>query len=358
MARLHAVWGPPRERESAWPTTVSATCPYAGDELLYDPAPLSDLVERGTPPFPDAKTHAAMDRHFHEVYVGILEGRLPWSAIDAPAAALQVDTPSTLDRRWPKPAWSPIPDADLADQAEDWVRTWQPPQNAFRAVLRPSPADARTTRRIRRDGVFLCWPHASDHSFVNAQQAQTFARTLPGHHGRGDGTGDGVDAGPPRPPDRSAGTRFHFHGTGRVRRRRRHGTDRAGYPDQRRTDLAGGRTRPCSCCHHIALVGRIRLEVMRLRRHERRLSQETFSGIVRSVIPDGMRMVVRVRSRRGPRPVADTLQLALVALACGAMTAACKAMTPTASRHLNRYRVGRGGLPAEMPHGYDEQTIN
>lgn len=121
MARLHAVWGPPKERESAWPTTVSAGCPYAGDELLYDPAPLSDLTERGTPPFPDAQTHAAQDRAFHDAYVGILEGRLPWSAIDGPAADLQVDTPTTLDRRWPKPAWAPIPDGDLADQAEDWI---------------------------------------------------------------------------------------------------------------------------------------------------------------------------------------------------------------------------------------------
>lgn len=121
MPRLHAIWGPPRARETAWPSTISAGCPYAGDELLYDPAPLADLESHGTPPFPDAATHAAQDRAFHEAYVGILEGRLPWSAVDSPAEALQIDTPTTLDRRWPKPAWTPLPDGEIADQGEDWI---------------------------------------------------------------------------------------------------------------------------------------------------------------------------------------------------------------------------------------------
>ena len=121
MARLHATWGPPREWESAWPSVVSQTCPYAGDELLFDPSPLADLKARGTPPFPGIAEHSILDRAFHEAYVGILEGRLPWSAIDGPADALQVNTPTTLDRRWPKPAWAPLPDGELAGQAEDWI---------------------------------------------------------------------------------------------------------------------------------------------------------------------------------------------------------------------------------------------
>ena len=71
-------------------------------------------------------------------------------------------------------------------------------------------------------------------------------------------------------------------------------------------------------------------------------------------------MVVRARSRRGPRPVADTLQLALVALACGAMTAACKAGDPDSlTASPTDIEWGEVDFQQEMPTtGYDEQTIN
>ena len=278
MARLHAVWGPPRERESAWPTTVSATCPYAGDELLYDPAPLSDLVERGTPPFPDAETHAATDRHFHEVYVGILEGRLPWSAIDAPAAALQVDTPSTLDRRWPKPAWSPIPDADLADQAEDWVpdmgqlapervlgpfsdhRLPMPARRAAFAVMAFSPLLAPRIRPLVRGMRNKPKPSRERRQAITAAvMAPAMAWTQDRHGHLTAALGLGSHFHPERAVS-GAGDATAWIG-------------RAIPTSAGPTWLAAALPLPALPPQEV-LARRIRLEVMRLRRHERRLSQE------------------------------------------------------------------------------------
>ena len=278
MARLHAIWGPPKARESAWPTTISAACPYAGDELLYDPAPLSDLTARGTPPFPDAAAHARLDQEFHATYTAILEGRAPWTAIAGPAAALQIEAPSTLDRRWPKPAWAPLADRELADQAEDWIpdigqlappRVLGPfsdhalPMQARRlafAVMSFSPLLPPRIRPLVRG--MRNRPRPSN----ERRQAITAVVQVPAMAWRQDTDGL-LEAALPLGP--------HFHpeapvaGPGRAPAWIGRAVPTREGPTWLATALPLPGLPPVE-----VLARRVRLEVLRLRRHERRLSQE------------------------------------------------------------------------------------
>ena len=121
MARKTAIWGPPQSLDRAWPETVSAGDPYAGDELLYDPSPHNDYCARVPDGTLDADEYDKWDRAFHLHYTAALDGSSPWSAPDEAAAMLCVDDPIKLDRRPIKAAWTTLTDADLCDFGEDWI---------------------------------------------------------------------------------------------------------------------------------------------------------------------------------------------------------------------------------------------
>lgn len=121
MPRHRASWGPRDAPDHAWPTWLSLRAPYAGDELVYDPADPKDIERHGTRLDAVPDDFEERDRAFHDTYVAVLEGREPWSAAAPVAHALELDAPTRHDKRWTDPAPVRLTDSELAFLAEDWV---------------------------------------------------------------------------------------------------------------------------------------------------------------------------------------------------------------------------------------------
>jgi len=108
------------EREVV-PQVLLAEDPYAGDEALYDPGDHANAVRFGSTL--DAEAYAVADRRFHEVYLEILAGRRPWGdpELDALVAALGIGWPRVNDKRPAREAEMVVPDRFLAEVVEDLV---------------------------------------------------------------------------------------------------------------------------------------------------------------------------------------------------------------------------------------------
>lgn len=106
----------------AWPHVLDGRDPWAGDEALPDPYDYENYLEfPGGEPVLEPEAYAAADRSFLAIYRDILGGRATLAAIEAPARAIGVWGPARHDRRPLEPATQRIPDEILADHVEDWV---------------------------------------------------------------------------------------------------------------------------------------------------------------------------------------------------------------------------------------------
>lgn len=106
--------------EYAWPELLAPRDPWAGDEVRTDATSYVNYqVYCGAVLSKDA--YAEADREFLRVYRAILDGEAAWDAIADPARALGVWGPVRHDRRPLDPAPERVPDSNLADHAEDWV---------------------------------------------------------------------------------------------------------------------------------------------------------------------------------------------------------------------------------------------
>lgn len=88
--------------------------PWAGDEVLDDPV---GSEYRGQPIAPDDE----WDRRFRAAYRAVLDGRAPLSAVEEPARRLGIAGPVRHDRRPATSAPRAVADGVLADIVEDLV---------------------------------------------------------------------------------------------------------------------------------------------------------------------------------------------------------------------------------------------
>ncbi len=103
------------------PRVLEPGDPCAGDEVLYAPGNFDNAVICGAKP--DPETFFADDAALHAVYLDILAGRRPWSDPELPrlCAALGISPTIRHDTRRPRIAEVEVPDALLADVTEDFV---------------------------------------------------------------------------------------------------------------------------------------------------------------------------------------------------------------------------------------------
>lgn len=108
--------------EYAWPEVLAPRDPWAGDEVRPDESDYENYLAFTAEPEPlDPGAYAAWDRVFLATYRDVLDGRVPWSAIEAPARQLGVWGRARHDLRPLSEAPQVVPDAWLADHVEDWV---------------------------------------------------------------------------------------------------------------------------------------------------------------------------------------------------------------------------------------------
>ncbi len=123
MKRLRGVCAVGKGRTRAWPIMVVAADPYAGDEALFMPGSYEDYrrhAERiGLQDALDQATHDRLDGIFEQAYRSILDGDVDAASIRDVAVALQVWGARSHDRR-PKPLVPVVvDDKTLAAMAED-----------------------------------------------------------------------------------------------------------------------------------------------------------------------------------------------------------------------------------------------
>lgn len=106
--------------EYAWPEILAPRDPWSGDEARPDATSYANYRAFGGEALTEA-AYAEADREFLRVYRAILDGQLPWGAIGEPAKLLNVWGAIRHDRRPLDPAPEHISDPVLADHAEDWV---------------------------------------------------------------------------------------------------------------------------------------------------------------------------------------------------------------------------------------------
>lgn len=108
------------EREVV-PTVLLAEDPYAGDESLYDEGDAGNAIRFGSTLPPEEYTK--VDRRFHEAYLETLSGSRAWGdpLIGELAIALGIAWPRVNDRRPAREAEMVLPDHFLAEVVEDLV---------------------------------------------------------------------------------------------------------------------------------------------------------------------------------------------------------------------------------------------
>ena len=147
MTKLRGFSGPVEDLERAWPETLAAADPYAGDERLSDPMDAARLERISAAWDLDAAALAAWDAEFLRVHGAVLDGRATVAELAAVAARHGLDVPFRSDRRSPVPVGRVLPDEVIADLAADLV-----PDLGLVAVDRVlGPwADLSPPRRVRR----------------------------------------------------------------------------------------------------------------------------------------------------------------------------------------------------------------
>ena len=121
MTRMQAAFELPMDLERAWPVELFPEDPWAGDERLDDPAAHAAHLDGARSPALSPAEHAAWDARFRAAYADVLDGRAPWGAEAEAAAALQVDGPLRHEDRLHKRAEGPVSDEVIAHFCEDWV---------------------------------------------------------------------------------------------------------------------------------------------------------------------------------------------------------------------------------------------
>jgi hypothetical protein len=97
--------------------------PSSGDEAIFEAGRWENYRAFGGGAL-SREELAAAEREFHSIYLAILGGRAPWSALDGWPERLGVAGPWKHDRRPPLQAPAPLDDAVLAEIVEDLVPDW------------------------------------------------------------------------------------------------------------------------------------------------------------------------------------------------------------------------------------------
>ena len=123
MKRVQSVVGRDPGADTASPEWLSLRDPYCGDEALLWPGAYSDYVAHshrmGIAPALKADEYAVIDLEFERVHRAILDGDAPHSAIDAFIEPLLLGGEMVHDRRPPGRAMMCMDDVRLADIAEN-----------------------------------------------------------------------------------------------------------------------------------------------------------------------------------------------------------------------------------------------
>lgn len=112
----------PHSPHSIWPMTHFSADPWAADEWLDDPSDFKDYKRWGSGAL-DKAAYTAQDQAFLQAYRAILSGedRLSATSLHAHAQALDVPTQRTHDWREPQVVPRSMPDLRIAQMAEDLV---------------------------------------------------------------------------------------------------------------------------------------------------------------------------------------------------------------------------------------------
>lgn len=123
MKTVRSIVGKSPVAITASPHTIAPMDPYAGDEALVWLGSHQDYLRHaersGVEPNLDPEAYAFLDLEFERVYRAILDGQAHWSDIEPLAEALLLGHELTHDQRPPGEALAPIPDQQLADIAEN-----------------------------------------------------------------------------------------------------------------------------------------------------------------------------------------------------------------------------------------------
>lgn len=110
--------------EYAWPEILCPRDPWAGDEVIVEEASYRNYLDfglqGGAEPLDEA-SFKETDARFMALYRDFLDGRAPFSELEAPARALGLWGPARHDRRPLDPAPMILSDEALADHVEDWL---------------------------------------------------------------------------------------------------------------------------------------------------------------------------------------------------------------------------------------------
>lgn len=123
MKRVQSIVGRSPAADTASPHWIAMRDPYAGDEAIVWPGHFSDYLRHaertGTTATLSAEEYAALDLEFERVYRAILDGDEPYEAINPFVETLLLGGELVHDRRPPGTAMTDISDVQLADIAEN-----------------------------------------------------------------------------------------------------------------------------------------------------------------------------------------------------------------------------------------------
>jgi len=123
MRRVQGITIPDADLNHAWPLADLPHDPWAGDEALPMAGSFQDYLQHcertGRTPSLDPVTHDEWDGRFQAIYRSILDGRSSWAEIEASARALMIWGPRRHDRRPLPPSGRILPDAQLSDMVEN-----------------------------------------------------------------------------------------------------------------------------------------------------------------------------------------------------------------------------------------------
>jgi hypothetical protein len=123
MRKVRSIVGRDPCLDSAPPYRLTSRDPYAGDEALLWKGSYENYllhmawIDRDDPMGPEQ--YQALDLEFELVYRRVLDGDVPWSAIEDVAAALMVNGPLRHDRRPAGVAEEVVSDEQMSDITEN-----------------------------------------------------------------------------------------------------------------------------------------------------------------------------------------------------------------------------------------------
>ena len=150
MKRVRGIAIPEANLDHAWPTARTPMDPWAGDEALFMRGSYPDYLRQcervGFTPVMDEAAHDDLDQQFETLYRQVLDGHSEMSALEDVSRALLIWGPARHDRRPLPPAAHPISNAHLADITENQLP--QVGQIAPDRILGPW-ADTEVPRWVR-----------------------------------------------------------------------------------------------------------------------------------------------------------------------------------------------------------------